>query len=56
MHDLVRHADVLIENWTPGVLGKYGVSYETLALLNPRLIMCSLSGFGQTGPYARALP
>jgi len=42
----------LIENWTPGVLGKYGVSYETLAPLNPRLIMCSLSGFGQTGPHA----
>jgi crotonobetainyl-CoA:carnitine CoA-transferase CaiB-like acyl-CoA transferase len=52
MRDLVRHADVLIENWTPGVLAKYGVSYEALAPLNPRLIMCSLSGFGQTGPYA----
>src|SRR6516225_4809228 len=52
MRDLVRRADVLIENWTPGVLSKYGVSYETLAPLNPRLIMCSLSGFGQTGPHA----
>ncbi len=52
MQALVRHADVLIENWTPGVLGKYGVSYEQLAPLNPRLIMCSLSGFGQTGPNA----
>jgi crotonobetainyl-CoA:carnitine CoA-transferase CaiB-like acyl-CoA transferase len=52
MHDLVRQADVLIENWTPGVLSKYGVSYELLAPLNPRLIMCSLSGFGQTGPHA----
>lgn len=52
MHDLVRHADVLIENWTPGVLAKYGVSYELLAPINPRLIMCSLSGFGQTGPHA----
>jgi len=52
MRDLVRHADVLIENWTPGVLAKYGVSYELLAPLNPRLIMCSLSGFGQTGPHA----
>jgi crotonobetainyl-CoA:carnitine CoA-transferase CaiB-like acyl-CoA transferase len=55
MHDLVRHADVLIENWTPGVLSKYGVSYELLSVTNQRLIMCSLSGFGQTGPYA-ALP
>jgi crotonobetainyl-CoA:carnitine CoA-transferase CaiB-like acyl-CoA transferase len=52
MRDLVRHADVLIENWTPGVLAKYGVSYEALAPMNPRLIMCSLSGFEQTGPYA----
>jgi crotonobetainyl-CoA:carnitine CoA-transferase CaiB-like acyl-CoA transferase len=52
MRDLVGVADVLIENWTPGVLSKYGVSYETLRPLNPRLIMCSLSGFGQTGPYA----
>jgi CoA:oxalate CoA-transferase len=52
MRDLVRHADVLIENWTPGVLAKYGVSYDALAPLNPRLIMCSLSGFGQSGPNA----
>ncbi|MBV8773619.1 MAG: CoA transferase [Deltaproteobacteria bacterium] len=52
MQDLVQHADVLIENWTPGVLAKYGVSYELLAPINPRLIMCSLSGFGQTGPHA----
>jgi crotonobetainyl-CoA:carnitine CoA-transferase CaiB-like acyl-CoA transferase len=52
MHDLVSHADVLIENWTPGVLAKYGISYEILAPLNPRLIMCSLSGFGQTGPHS----
>lgn len=52
MRDLARHADILIENWTPGVLAKYGVSYEALSPLNPRLIMCSLSGFGQSGPYA----
>jgi CoA:oxalate CoA-transferase len=52
MRDLVVHADVLIENWTPGVLAKYGVSYEALAPLNPRLVMCSLSGFGQNGPHA----
>jgi CoA:oxalate CoA-transferase len=52
MRDLVRGADVLVENWTPGVLAKYGVSYEALHPLNPRLIMCSLSGFGQTGPNA----
>jgi len=52
LQDLVQHADVLVENWTPGVLSKYGVSYEPLAAINPRLIMCSLSGFGQSGPNA----
>jgi len=50
MRDLVRHADVLVENWTPGVLAKYGVSYEALSPLNPRLIMCSLSGFRTDRP------
>lgn len=50
--DLVRCSNVLIENWTPGVLAKYGVSYAAMSPLNPRLIMCSLSGYGQTGPYS----
>ena len=52
LRDLVKHSDVLIENFTPGVLAKYGVTYENLKPLNPRLIMCSISGFGQTGPLA----
>ena len=52
IRDLVKHVDVLVENFTPGVMAKYGVSYETLKALNPRLIMCSISGFGQNGPYA----
>jgi len=52
MRDLVRCADVLIENWTPGVPAKYGVDHDALRPLNPRLILCSLSGFGQTGPHA----
>jgi crotonobetainyl-CoA:carnitine CoA-transferase CaiB-like acyl-CoA transferase len=43
---LVRDADVLIENYTPRVMGNFGLSYETLRELNPRLIMLSLSGFG----------
>jgi crotonobetainyl-CoA:carnitine CoA-transferase CaiB-like acyl-CoA transferase len=51
--DLVRHFDVVIENFTPGVLSKYGLNYETLSQANPRLIMCSISGFGQTGPFAQ---
>jgi CoA:oxalate CoA-transferase len=50
--DLIAHSDVLVENYTPGVLSKYGIKYETLSSLNPRLIMCSISGFGQTGPLA----
>ncbi len=50
LSDLVRHSDVLVENFTPGVLAKYGVTYDNYKALNPRLIMCSISGFGQTGP------
>ena len=46
-------ADVLIENYRPGVATRLGVDYETLRALNPRLIYASISGFGQTGPYAQ---
>jgi formyl-CoA transferase len=49
---LVRGADVLVENFRPGVTSRLGVGYETLSELNPRLIYASISGFGQTGPYA----
>jgi crotonobetainyl-CoA:carnitine CoA-transferase CaiB-like acyl-CoA transferase len=49
---LVATADVLVENYRPGVARRLGVDYETLAAINPRLIYCSISGFGQTGPYA----
>jgi formyl-CoA transferase len=49
---LVRTADVLVENYRPGVAKRLGVDHDTLAALNPRLIYCSISGFGQTGPYA----
>jgi CoA:oxalate CoA-transferase len=52
VRDLAARSDVLIENYTPGVMSKYGVSYEILQPINPRLIMCSISGFGQTGPLA----
>lgn len=51
-HDLVRHFDVLIENYAPGVLSKYGFGYERLKQINPRLIMCSLSAMGQSGPLS----
>ena len=49
---LARQADVLVENFRPGTMARYGVGYETLAKVNPRLVYCAVSGFGQTGPYA----
>jgi crotonobetainyl-CoA:carnitine CoA-transferase CaiB-like acyl-CoA transferase len=51
VRDLAKHADVLIENYKTGDLARYGLSYDELAKLNPRLIYCSVTGFGQTGPY-----
>ena len=50
--DLAAKADVLVENFRPGAMEKWGLSYTALAALNPRLIMARVSGFGQTGPYA----
>ena len=50
---LVPQMDVVIENFSPGTLPKYGLGYAELRKLNPRLIMCSISGYGQDGPYAR---
>ena len=49
---LVADADVVIENFKVGGLAKYGLDYASLAKANPRLIYCSITGFGQTGPYA----
>jgi len=53
LYDLVRSADVFIENYRPGVTKKLGIDYETLREINPGLIYCSISGYGQTGPYSR---
>ncbi|MDA8585374.1 CoA transferase [Rhodobacteraceae bacterium] len=52
VEDLVRDADILIENFKVGGLAKYGLDYDSLAKINPRLVYCSITGFGQTGPYA----
>lgn len=52
VRDLVRDADVLIENFKVGGLAKYGLDYPSLRKVNPRLIYCSITGFGQDGPYA----
>ncbi len=49
---LVADADVVIENFKVGGLAKYGLDYKTLAEVNPRLVYCSITGFGQDGPYA----
>ena len=55
LHQLVTNADVLVEGFRPGVMQRLGADYTTLSQLNPRLVYCSLSGFGQSGPY-RDLP
>ena len=49
---LIATADVVIENFKLGGLAKYGLDYESLRRVNPRLVYCSITGFGQTGPYA----
>ena len=51
-HRLADDADVVLEGFRPGVVKRLGVDWETLSARNPRLVYCSLSGFGQTGPYA----
>jgi formyl-CoA transferase len=52
VHRLARTADVFVQNYRPGAAKRLGVAYEDLSALNPRLIYCSISGFGATGPYA----
>jgi len=54
LHRLVPRFDVIVENFRPGVMARFGLDYATLAALNPRLIYCSISGYGQSGPKAHA--
>jgi formyl-CoA transferase len=55
LRELAMKSDVLVENFRPGTLARYGLDYETLRADHPRLVYCSISGFGQTGPL-RNLP
>ena len=48
---LVEDSDVVVENFTPGVMGRFGLEYDTVKQANPGIIYCSISGFGQDGPY-----
>jgi crotonobetainyl-CoA:carnitine CoA-transferase CaiB-like acyl-CoA transferase len=52
IHRLLAHCDILVENFKVGALAKYGLGWEQLKARYPRLIYCSITGFGQTGPYA----
>jgi CoA:oxalate CoA-transferase len=49
---LVRQADIIVENYRPGVMERLGLGYAKLAEVNPRIVLCSISGFGQDGPYS----
>lgn len=53
-YELVRNADVLVESFRPGVMARLGVGYDDLAAINPRLIYCSVNGFGASGPLSEA--
>jgi crotonobetainyl-CoA:carnitine CoA-transferase CaiB-like acyl-CoA transferase len=50
---LAREADVVLEGFRPGVVKRLGVDYDTISALNPRIVYCSLSGYGQSGPYSQ---
>lgn len=52
IHELVKEYDIVVEQFRPGVMAKLGVSYEQLRKINPRLIYCSITGYGQDGPYS----
>jgi succinate---hydroxymethylglutarate CoA-transferase len=52
LHKLAKDCDVLVENYLPGALKKYGMDYKTLSKINPSLVYASITGYGQTGPYS----
>ncbi len=50
---LIKSCDVVVENFRPGVLDRLGIGYQQVSAINPKLVYCSISGYGQTGPYAK---
>src|ERR671916_121480 len=52
-YELAKTADVVVEGFRPGVMKRLGIDYETLSAINPRIVMCSISGYGQDGPYVK---
>jgi crotonobetainyl-CoA:carnitine CoA-transferase CaiB-like acyl-CoA transferase len=52
LKELVATVDVLVENFSPGVIGRLGLDYQTVSAINPKIVMCSISSLGQTGPLA----
>jgi len=53
MRELAAKCDVIVENFRPGVMGRLGLDYAALEKLNPRIVYCAISGFGQTGPWSK---
>ena len=53
VHELARRADVVLENFVPGVAERLGLGYAALSAANPAVVYASVSGYGQDGPYAR---
>ncbi|MEM3441759.1 MAG: CoA transferase, partial [Candidatus Bathyarchaeia archaeon] len=49
--ELAKKVDVLVENFVPGTLKKFGLDYESIKKVNPKIVYCSMSGYGQSGPY-----
>lgn len=52
IHQLIQEYDIIVESFRPGVMKRLGIDYEALKLVNPNIIYCSITGYGQTGPYA----
>ena len=50
IHQLAKQSDILVENFRPGTLSRFSLDFESVSVINPNLIYCSISGFGQTGP------